>query len=82
MKNEGENICQTVLNASEVCKRYTKPVVPTKCKWFKRFTSLSKVGKNEYKAQKVKVAAESWRFSHPIREARLVRRRHGGWDRN
>ena len=79
MKNEGEDIRQTTLNASEVCNRYTKPIVPTMCKWFNIFTRLLRTNK---KAQKVKVAAESWRFSHPIREARLVRRRHGGWDRN
>ena len=33
MKNAGEDIIQTALNTSEVCNCYTKPIVPTKCKW-------------------------------------------------
>jgi len=54
MKNEGEDISQTALNASEVCNRYTKPIVPTKCKWFKIFTRLSRVIKNKEKSTKSK----------------------------
>ena len=54
MKNEGEDIIQTELNTSEVCNCYTKPIVPTKCKWFKIFTRLSKVIKNKEKGTKSK----------------------------